>query len=63
MMDHCRNFLGTAKIQNLMIMTSLLLVVAQVDLRVLRYDVKIALKNRLYMKILQKLVSLLITVV
>lgn len=41
-----------------MIMTSLLLVVAQVDLLVPRYDTK----NRFYMKLLEKLVFILITV-
>lgn len=62
-MDHCRNSLGTTKLQNPMNMISLLLVVAQVDLHVLRYDVKMALKNRLYVKLLQKLISLLIMLI
>lgn len=44
-------------------MISLLLVVAQVDLHVLRYDVKMALKNTLYVKLLQKLISLLIMLI
>lgn len=57
-MEHCRNFLGMSKMRKPMIMTSLLLVVAQVDLLVPRYDTK----NRFYMKLLEKLVFILITV-
>lgn len=49
-MDHCRNSLGTTKLQNPMNMISLLLVVAQVDLHVLRYDVKMALKEQVVCK-------------
>lgn len=62
-MDHCRNSLGTTKLQNPMNMISLLLVVAQVDLHVLRYDVKMALMSRWYVKLLQELISLLIMLV
>lgn len=48
-MEHCKEFLGMSKMQKPMIMTSLLLVVAQADSLVPRYDM-----NKLYMKLHQK---------
>lgn len=49
-MEHCKNFLVMSKMQRPMIMTSLLLVVAQADSLVPRYDM-----NKLCMKLCQKI--------